>query len=64
MNKGEFLPRNKKNFKDFKIPKEVKLLRTRMLVKLEQNGGLNKIVAILMQCDLEDIAPIFKNKYR
>ena len=32
MNKGELLPRNKKNFKGFKTVKEIKLTDTRMVV--------------------------------
>ena len=64
MNKGELLPRNQKNFKGFKTLKEIKLTDTRMLVQPGKNGGPDEIVAIFMQRDLENIASIFKGKYK
>ena len=64
MNKGELLPRNQKNFKGFKTLKEIKLTDTRMLVQPGQNGGPDQIVAIFMRRDLDNIASIFKGKYK
>lgn len=64
MNKGELLPRNQKNFKGFKTLKEIKLTDTRMLVEPGQNGGPDQIVAIFMRRDLDNIASIFKGKYK
>ena len=64
MNKGELLPRNQKNFKGFKTLKEIKLKDTRMLVKPGKNGGPDQIVAIFMRRDLDNIASIFKGKYK
>lgn len=64
MNKGELLPRNQKNFKGFKTLKEIKLTDTRMLVQPGQNGGPDQIVAIFMRRDLDNIASIFKSKYK
>ena len=64
MNKGELLPRNQKNFKGFKTLKEIKLTDTRMLVQPGQNGGPDQIVAIFMRRDLDNIASIFKDKYK
>lgn len=64
MNKGELLPRNQKNFKGFKTLKEIKLTDTRMLVQPGQNGGPDQIVAIFMRRDLDNIASIFKYKYK
>lgn len=60
MNKGELLPRNQKNFKGFKT----KLTDTRMLVQPGKNGGPDQIVAIFMRRDLDNIASIFKGKYK
>jgi len=64
MNRGELLPRNQKNFKGFKTLKEIKLKDTRMLVEPGKNGGPDKIVAIFMRSDLDNIASIFKSKYK
>ena len=64
MNKGELLPRNQKNFKGFKTLKEIKLTDTRMLVQPGKNGDPDQIVAIFMRRDLENIASIFKGKYK
>ncbi len=64
MNKDELLPRNQKNFKGFKTLKEIKLTDTRMLVQPGQNGGPDQIVAIFMRRDLDNIASIFKGKYK
>ena len=64
MNKGELLPRNQKNFKGFKTLKEIKLTDTRMLVQPGKNGGPDEIVAIFMRRDLDNIASIFKSKYK
>ena len=64
MNKGELLPRNQKNFKGFKKLKEIKLTDTRMLVQPGKNGGPDQIVAIFMRRDLDNIASIFKGKYK
>jgi len=64
MNKGELLPRNQKNFKGFKTLKEIKLTDTRMLVQPGQNGRPDQIVAIFMRRDLDNIASIFKYKYK
>ena len=64
MNKGELLPRNQKNFQNFKTLKEGKLNKTRMLVKAGKDGNPNEIVAIFMRSDLDDIASSFKGKYK
>ena len=64
MNKGELLPRNQKNFKGFKTLKEIKLTDTRMLAQPGQNGGPDQIIAIFMRRDLDNIASIFKGKYK
>jgi hypothetical protein len=64
MSKGELLPRNQKNFKGFKTLKEIKLTDTRMLVQSGKNGGTDQIVAIFMRSDLDNIASIFKYKYK
>jgi len=64
MNKGELLPQNQKNFKGFKTLKEIKLTDTRMLVQPGKNGDPDQIVAIFMRRDLENIASIFKDKYK
>jgi hypothetical protein len=64
MNKGELLPRNQKNFKGFKTLKEIKLTDTRMLIQPGKNGDPDQIVAIFMRRDLENIASIFKGKYK
>ena len=64
MSKAELLPRNQKNFKGFKTLKEIKLTDTRMLVQRGQNGGPDQIVAIFMRRDLDNIASIFKGKYK
>ena len=64
INKGELLPRNQKNFKGFKTLNEIKLNDTRMLVQPRKNGDPDKIVAIFMRRDLDNIASIFKKKYK
>lgn len=35
-----------------------------MLVKKGQNGGPDQIVAIFMRSDLDNIASVFKGKYK
>lgn len=52
MNKGELLPRNQKNFKDFKTLKEIKLTNTRMIVKPGKNGVPDEIVTIVCSVPL------------
>jgi len=64
MDKGELIPRNKKNFKGFKTLKEIKLTDTRILVQTGKNGAPDKIVAIVMRRDLEDLVPKLKSKYK
>ena len=64
MNSGELLPRNQKNFKGFKTLKELKFTKTRMLVQPGINGGPDQIVAIFMRSDMDNIASIFKSKYK
>ena len=44
--------------------KEIKLKDTRILVQTGKNGAPDKIVAIFMRCDLDDIVLNFKNKYK
>jgi hypothetical protein len=64
MNKGELLSRNQKNFKGFKTLKEIKLTDTRILLQPGQNGNPDQILAIFMRRDLDNIASIFKGKYK
>ena len=64
MDKGELLSRNQKNFKGFKTLKEIKLTDTRIFVQPGKNVDPDQILAIFMQRDLENIASIFKGKYK
>lgn len=64
INKSELLPRNKKNFKGFKTLRKIKLTSTRMLVRQGKNSYPDEIVAICMRVELDDIAGIFKSKYK
>jgi len=64
MNKGELLLQNQKNFKGFKTLKEIKLTDTRMLLQPGKNAGPDEIVAIFIRRDLDNIASIFKGKYK
>jgi hypothetical protein len=64
MDKGKLLSRDQKNFKGFNTLKEIKLKKTRMLLQSGQNGGPDQIVAIFMRTDLDEIASIFKGKYK
>lgn len=54
----------KKNIKGFKTLKELKFTKTRMLVQPGINGGPDQIVAIFMRSDMDNIASIFKSKYK
>jgi len=61
MNKGELLPRNKKNFKGLK---ELKFKDTRMIVRPGKNGALDEILAIFFRSDMKTIEKGLKNNYK
>ena len=64
IDKGETLPRNKKNLKGFTSLQEIKLNKTRIILRSGQNSNPDQIIAICMRRDLDNVLSVFKNKHQ